>query len=80
VSWFGVRQAWQAQIVTGKDREYAWYAGASWKIAEKMAVIDALLKYNLIPEKAVPLVKLYRAYLDQQRKAWLPSVGLDNYN
>lgn len=66
-----------SQIVTDKDPEYAWYAGASWDIAHKMATIDMMLKHGLIPKKVVPLAKLYRAYLDQQRKAWLSSVGSD---
>jgi hypothetical protein len=67
-----------SQIVTDKDREYAYYAGASWPIAQQMAMIDFLLKNSfLIPKETAPYVKLYRGYLDQQRKAWLSSVGSD---
>ena len=63
------------QIVATKDEEYAYYAGASYEIAHKMAVIDTMLKYGLIPKEQVLLVKLYRAYLDQQRKGFFASVG-----
>jgi len=65
------------QIVSNKDKEYAWYSGASFEIASKMAMIDTMLKNGLIPEKFVIFVKLYRSYLDQQRKAFFASVGSD---
>jgi len=63
------------QIVTNKDAEYGWYAGGSFEIESKAAKIDLLLKLNLIPEKYIPMVKLYRLHLDQQRKAFFASVG-----
>lgn len=63
------------QIVSLKDKDYAYYSGASFEIASTMAKIDTFLKYGLLPAKIIPLVKLYRAYLDQQRKAFFASVG-----
>jgi len=63
------------QVVSQKDEEYAWYAGASLDDADKMAKIDTMLKFGLIPEGFVPFVKLVRAYLDQRRKAFFASVG-----
>lgn len=62
------------QIVTKKDKDYSYYAGASYEIANKMANIDFLLKLDLFPN-LTPMLKLYRAQLDQQRKAFFASVG-----
>jgi len=42
-----------------------------------MAMVDTMLKHGLIHAKLVPFVKLYRSYLDQQRKAFFVSVGSD---
>jgi len=64
-----------SQIVTDKDPEYSYYAGASYEIAEKMANVDFFLKSGLIPQEYVPFIKLYRAYLDQKRKAFFASIG-----
>jgi len=63
------------QIVTTKDKEYAFYVGGSYEVTKKMAIIDTMLKAELIPDTMVLLVKLYRSYLDQQRKAFFASVG-----
>lgn len=73
-----VRQkAGMGERLGNKDKEYAFYAGASYEIARKMAMIDTMLKHGLLPKKLVPFVKLYRSYLDQQRKAFFVSVGSD---
>lgn len=63
------------QIVTTKDHEYAWYSGASFEIASKIAKIDTFLKNGLLPKQFIVLIKFYRSYLDQQRKAFFASVG-----
>ena len=64
-----------SQKLSVKDQEYAWYSGGSFELGEKMAVVDVFLKNKLIPEKLVPFIKLYRAYLDQKRKAFFATVG-----
>ena len=63
-----------AQIVSQVDSEYALYVGANPEIGRKMAIIDTMLKNGLIPEKMVMFVKLYRSYLDQQRKAYMSNL------
>jgi hypothetical protein len=63
------------QIVSKKDPEYGWYAGASFEIADKMSLIDFVLKANFLPTSMIPILKLYRMRLDQQRKAFFASVG-----
>jgi hypothetical protein len=63
------------KIVSQKDADYALYAGASYDDADKMAKVDVMLEFGLIPEKYVPFVKLYRAFLNQRRKAFFASVG-----
>ena len=69
------KSSMSADIVSKKDPEYGWYAGASFDTASKMAMIDTMLKNKLISPKLIVIVKLYRAYLDQQRKAFFSSVG-----
>lgn len=64
-----------AEIVSKKDHEYAYYAGASFEVASKIAKIDTLLKNDILPPQLIPITKLYRSYLDQQRKAFFASVG-----
>jgi hypothetical protein len=64
-----------SQVVARKDKEYALYSGASFEIAMQMARIDAILKAHLLPAKYIPVVKLKRLLLDQQRKAFFASVG-----
>jgi len=63
-----------AQIVTQVDHEYAWYVGANYEIGKKMAMVDTMLKHGLINPKLIPFVKLYRSYLDQQRKAYFSNL------
>lgn len=72
---FKAKASISTDIVVRIDAEYAWYAGASWEIASKIAMVDTILKNGLIPENFVVFVKLYRDYLNQQRKAWFASVG-----
>lgn len=66
-----------ADIVTNKDIEYAYYSGGSFETVSRIAVIDTMLKNGLIPEKLKIFAKLYRSYLDQQRKAFFASVRCD---
>lgn len=63
-----------AQIVE-RDRDYGFYSGAEYGTAKSMATIDILLRNGLLSPKIVPLVKLLRGYLNQQRKAFFASVG-----
>ena len=63
------------QVVSQKDADYALYAGACLEDADKMAKIDTMLSFGLIPKPYVPVVKLYRAFLNQRRKAFFASVG-----
>jgi len=67
------RKASMSQQVTRKDEDYVKYSGAYLPDAIKMAQIDFLLKHNLVSKKIEKLVTLYRAYLDQQRKAFFAS-------
>jgi len=61
--------------ITEQDNEYAWYSGASFEIAHKMATLDVLQEYFITDPRMKVLIKLYRAYLNQQRKAFFASVG-----
>ncbi|RLI49186.1 MAG: hypothetical protein DRP09_20875 [Candidatus Thorarchaeota archaeon] len=61
--------------VANKDPEYGWYSGASFEIASRLAIIDTILKNGLLPPAMVPFAKLYRSFLDQQRKAFFASAG-----
>jgi hypothetical protein len=63
------------QIVATKDKEYAYYAGADLDTAQKMALIDTFIKNGLIPDYMMPMAKLYRDYLNQNRKAFFASIG-----
>jgi len=56
-----------------KDATYQLYAGAELNAGYKMALVDVLLEHGLIPEQFKIPVKLYRAYLDKQRKAFFAS-------
>jgi hypothetical protein len=71
------KSSMSADIVTKKDPEYGWYAGSSVDVAYQMAVLDTFLKHKLIPPNFVPLVKLYRSYLDQLRKAIMASTATE---
>ena len=66
-----------ADIVTSKDPEYAYYSGGAFETVSKIATIDTMLKNELIPKDFIVFVKLYRSYLDQQRKAFFASVRCD---
>jgi len=68
------KSAWSMQIAA-KDKDYSSYSGASLEIASKMAAIDTFLSLGLIDPKIVAIVKLYRAYLNKQRKAFFASIG-----
>jgi len=68
------KAAWSMRIAN-KDPDYSSYSGASWELASKMAAIDIFLNSGLIDPKIAPIVKLYRAYLNQQRKAFFASIG-----
>ena len=59
------------KVVTEKDADYARYAGASLADAEKMALLDTLKDCGL----SNPILSLYRAFLDQRRKAYLASTS-----
>lgn len=73
-----VRQkAGMGERLGNKDKEYAYYSGGSFEIGRKMAMVDVMLKNGLISQKMIPLIKLYRSYLDQQRKAFFVTVGSD---
>jgi len=69
------RRVSMAAQIADKDEEYAFYAGGSFGISSRIAKIDTFLKSGLIPWELIPIVKLYRAYLDQQRKAYLASIS-----
>jgi len=71
------KRAGMGERLGAKDKEYGWYAGGSFEIASKIAVIDTMLKNGLIPKNMTMFIKLYRSYLDQQRKAFFTSVGSD---
>jgi hypothetical protein len=58
-----------SQDITRKDNEYSQYAGAPLELASEMATLNTFLKLDLLPLKLIPLLKLYRIYLNQQRKA-----------
>jgi hypothetical protein len=62
-------------LVSTKDKEYAWYSGGSFEIASRIAKIDTMLKNNLLSKEFEIFAKLYRNYLDQQRKAFFATVG-----
>ncbi len=66
---FRMKQSMSGQISTYIDHDYALYAGANLDDGLTMAFIDVCLRNNLLKQSLVPLVKLFRAYLDQRRKA-----------
>ena len=64
-----------SQNLAGKDQEYSKYAGADLATAFRMAKIDLILEQNLVSSpRVIKMLKLYRAYLDKQRKAFFASV------
>lgn len=64
-----------ATIIDQRDEEYGYYSGGNFETASRMAMIDTCLKLKMIPKELVPYVKIYRSFLDQQRKAFFASVG-----
>lgn len=66
-----------ADIVSNIDGDYSSYSGGSFETVSKIAIIDTMLKNNILPESVKLLVKLYRSYLNQQRKAFFASVRCD---
>jgi len=71
------KKAGMGERLSVKDKEYAYYAGGSFEIARKMAMVDTMLNNGLINPKLLSFVKLYRSYLDQQRKAFFVTIGSD---
>lgn len=61
--------------ISKKDPDYSQYSGGSLEISSKIALIDTILKERVLPETLTPLVKLFRSFLVQQRKAFFASVG-----
>ena len=55
-----------SQKLSRKDKEYGKYSGAHMEMARKMALIDVLHNYGFNS----PIIKFYRAFLNQQRKAF----------
>jgi len=64
---------WAEQIVN-KDSDFQDYAGASFDGAKKMAALDVFLRYLAPNPKICILLKLYRLYLIQMKKAYFSSV------
>lgn len=64
-----------AEIVSKIDADYAKYAGGSFEIGSKIATIDVMLENNLIPQNIRIFIKLYREYLNKQRKAFFATIG-----
>ena len=67
--------AMSSRIIQDRDAEYGWYAGGSFDIAKRMATIDTILKLGLANPKLAILIKVYRAYLNQMRKAYFATQG-----
>lgn len=74
---FRIKSTMSGQIASTIDHDYALYAGASFEDANTMAFIDICLRNKIISERLIPLVKLYRVYLDQRRKAYFASERAD---
>jgi hypothetical protein len=64
---------WAEQIVT-RDHDYMDYAGAPLEIGHRLAVIDIAIKYLISDKDILDLLKLYRAYLIQEKKAFFSGV------
>lgn len=69
------RKATMSENIVKKDADYGLYAGADYRTADTMAMLDTFLRLGLIPTSALPFIKLYRAFLNQRRKAFFASVG-----
>lgn len=64
-----------SQKLSRKDREYGEYAGGSFEIARKIAMIDLTLEYKILPEYLTPYLMLYRAWLIKEKKAFFATIG-----
>lgn len=64
-----------SQKLSAKDPEYANYAGGSFEIANKIALIDLLKEFNMFPKSFIPIVDFYRAYLIKQKKAFFATTS-----
>jgi len=71
------QRAGMGERLGNKDNEYGFYSGADYLTAHKMAVLDTMLKHDLVPPQFKAMIKLYRSYLNQQRKAFFASVDAD---
>lgn len=70
--------ATMSQQLAKKDNQFSEYAGATWDIAEKMAMIDVIIETKFFGDQHEQMKKLllfYREYLDKCRKAWFASEG-----
>lgn len=64
-----------SQQLSRKDSEYGEYAGGDFADVKKIAQIDLFIEQKLFPEKLIPILKLYRAYLVKKRKAYFATLG-----
>lgn len=65
---------WAEQIVRN-DPEWQDYAGTGYENGQKLALVDTALKYVFKDNPTLTgMLKLYRAYLLQQRKAYFAGV------
>lgn len=64
-----------SQKLSAKDSEYVNYAGGSFELAKKIALIDLLKEYKILPESFTPIINFYRAYLIKQKKAFFATIG-----
>jgi len=64
---------WAEQIVS-RDKDFQDYAGAPMDVGHKLAMIDTALRYLIKEPKLRILLKLYRAYLIQEKKAFFSGV------
>ena len=69
------QQATMSQQISKKDAEYGNYSGGNYDDVKKIAEIDLIIEFNLIPAKFRPLLELYRASLIKKRKAFFATLG-----
>lgn len=60
-----------------QDHEYADYAGGSFETSSQIAIIDLIFENHILPERLIPIIYLYREYLNKQRKAYFVTIGSD---
>lgn len=63
------------RVVSEKDQDFGYYTGASLEISSTMAIIDFMLRNDLLRGSLKLLAKLYRDFLNQQRKAFFSSTS-----